>query len=117
MSDQNRFRQQTLSRAQNAVLNPVFTSSERATVLSVAEQGLYRNSRGIFTCTLYVETQENPGHPVQLTGLASIAKLMGELKEGDVISFNGTIHGSLGRGRSPYVVPDEVSLVRDPSQE
>lgn len=97
-----------LSRAQNAVLNPVSLSSERAKVLAVFEAGYHDNSRGIPTVSFMVEPEENPGHPMQITGLASIADLMKGLEKGDTVSFNGTIQGSLSRGRTPYVLVSEI---------
>lgn len=103
----NRFRQ-PLSRAQNAVLNPVPLTSEKAVVISLAKSGLYDNVKGIPTCSVTVEPTENPGHPIQITGLASLARRVHELAVGDVVTFEGTIQGSLARGRSPYVVLSSI---------
>lgn len=101
-------RNNSLSPAQNAVLNPVYLSSEKATVISVAKSGLYNNANEVPTCSIMVERFEHPGHPVQLTGLASLAALVHELVAGDMLSFEGTIQGSLSRGRRPYVVLSNI---------
>lgn len=105
----NRFNQsQQLSPAQRAVLASDQITSDSAVVLSKAETGLYQNAQGIDTCTIWVEMSERLGHPLRLTGLASVAKSLSALEVGDHISFGATIHGSLRRGRSPYAIASEV---------
>jgi len=103
-----------LSPAQNAVLNPVTFSSKRAKVLSLAKTGFYRNGSGILTCTVTVEPAEDLGHPIRIVGLASMAEPVGKLKVGDVVSFVGSLQGSLRFGKSPYVV---LSHLGEPEDE
>ena len=103
-----------LSPAQNALLNPAVLSSKRAEVLALAESGLYKNRNGILTCSAVLEPVENPGHPVRVTGLASMAEPVHSLKVGEFVSFEGSIQGSLRFGRSPYVV---LSQLGDPEPE
>src|SRR5208337_4601370 len=94
----------TLSPAQNAILNPVEFVSKRSKVLALATSGLYENANGVQTCSAVVEPSEHVGHPIRITGLASMAELVSRLKKGDYIEFVGSIQGSLRFGRSPYVV-------------
>lgn len=103
-----------LSRAQNAVLNPVLHSSMRAQVLSRSKAGFHKNAFQIDTFTCTVEDSENPGHPVQLTGMASLAtQLEKAAQDGAWISYEGSIQGSLSRGRRPYVVLSSVRTLAE----
>lgn len=115
MSQRTRFALPTLSRAQAAIINPenIEISSANSTVLALTETGLHENAQGIFTFSLIVERSEYPGHPLQLTGLASLAKQLSQYKKGDTLSFVGTVSGSLSKGRRPYAVLSEVGQARD----
>lgn len=107
----NRFSSQRLSRAQNAVLNAVELTFENAEVIALAKTGLHRNAQGVQVCSVTVELSENPGHPIQLTGLASIATPVSLLKVSDRVSGVASIQGSLSRGRRPYGVLSELKTL------
>jgi hypothetical protein len=108
----NRFTPSNLSPAQRAVLNPAPYSSERAVVLSVSTAGLYQTvGTGIDRFKLTVECSERPGQPLELWGQASMARPLSQLKKGDVISFEGDVQGSIGRGRRPHVVVNRFDVI------
>lgn len=107
-----------LSPAQRAVVAPVQVSSEEAIVLSVSKAGLYQNSIGIPMFKLTVERSEEPGQPLELWGQASVAgPLSRAAAVGVVLSFNGTVQGSIGRGRKPHVVVNNFKVLSTPEVE
>lgn len=101
----------TLSIAQRAIVAPVEVSSESATVISVSKAGLYRNALDIPVFKLMVERSERPGQPLELRGQASIAEPLSKLSVGQKIAFEGTVQGSLSRGRRPYVVVNDFNVL------
>jgi hypothetical protein len=106
----NRF-SSTLTRAQRAVTAPVRMSSQKATVISRSKAGLYKNVLDISVFKLTVETSEQPGQPLELWGQASIAEPLSKLEVGQLISFSGTVQGSIGRGRRPHVVVNSFDVL------
>lgn len=102
---------QQLTPAQRAINSPVILSSARATVVSVSKAGLYQTSLGIDRVKLTVERSEELGQPLELWAQVSLAGPMSKLKVGDVISFSGSVQGSIGRARRPHVVVNSFELL------
>jgi hypothetical protein len=88
-------RRPSLTRAQNAFLNPVSISSERAHVTKVWGQGLTTDDNNVALITVSVLTAEKPGQPIRLTAKDSLATLLNEFAEAKAeFSFEANISGN-----------------------
>ncbi len=110
LNRQSRF----LSPAQRMLLNPVAFSSQKAKVISKAQSGLHNTLQGFPTMTIWVECDEQPGRPVRLVGLSSIARPLSELEIGNYIAFEGSAQGTQSRG--PYVAVTKFNVVTPDAQ-
>lgn len=107
----NRSNPSFLSPAQRAILTPAVFESKRAKVISVSTAGLYQTmGTNIDKFKMIVECDEQLGQPLEIWGLASIARPLSQLEIGQYISFEGTVQGSFRRGR-PHVVVNHFEVL------
>lgn len=96
------------TRAQNALLNPVTFSSEKAEVISVTGEGLTRDAVGVDLITVIARVAERPGQPVRLTAKDTLAQKLAQIaKEGSVFAFEGNVSGN----PVPYVFATSLEIL------